>query len=346
MARRRRGSTRKEGILSRQKRLRDESYARLKEEEFRRKAERQAERSASRTRFIPEPPGTQGVINPLAAGWRDEFNESGIIDPRWRLKGKFVTESAETQQMQQEMQAKAEFDAGQSELKYTQKQKREMDRLRMVPQLAKQSGIFNEDQLDQINQKVMLDILGYTPTEQFKLTQFPKGQGFGESWEKPDGTTVSRDEKGNEKLMQRFDQGREAQSMKEEQDSVKAQAKLQADIDKEKRAFERDLYTKDVTEGLRKRSRTPEEVRQILRGYGRSNEINKAKDLISEVRSKFGNIDEIPEDIRQQFFDAVDLIEDTEAKKDIPTVSNDADYEKLPSGTRFIDPNGKERVKP
>jgi hypothetical protein len=34
------------------------------------------------------------------------------------------------------------------------------------------------------------------------------------------------------------------------------------------------------------------------------------------------------------------------AKEDVPVVKNDADYEALPSGTRFIDPNGQERIKP
>ena len=338
MARRRRSSTRKEGILSRQKRLRDESYARLREEDFRRKAERQAERSASRSRFIPDPSNVAGAIG------HGEFGPTGAVP----LGGRFVSESAETQQLQQDMQAKAEFNAGQMELRYSQKQKREMDRLQMVPQLAKQSGIFNENQLKRINEKVMLKMLGFTPTEQFKLTSFDQGKGFGESWRKQDGSTVSRDEKGNEKLMQRFDQGREAQSMKEEQDSIKAQAKLQTDIDKERRSFERDLYTKEVisADGLTKRSRTPEEIQQILRSYGRSKELEEARNLVSEFRGQYGSIEEIPQELRQQFFDAVDLIGDTESKKDMPTVNTDADYNKLPPGAEFIDSEGKKWRKP
>ncbi len=256
--------------------------------------------------------------------------------------------SDEREEIQKRMQMKAEFDAGQMELRYSQKQKREMDRLRMVPQLARQSGIFSEDQIDQIDQKVMMDIMGFTPTEQFKLSQFEKGKGFGESWSEDDGSTISRDDKGNRKLMQRFDQGREAQSMKEEQDSIKAQAKIQSEIDKEKRAFERDLYTKEVlsADGLTKRSRTPEEIQQILRSYGRSKELEEARDLVSEVRGKYNSIDEIPEDIRQRFFDAHDLIEDTEVKKDMPTVSSDSDYDRLPSGAEFIDSEGNKWRKP
>ena len=252
------------------------------------------------------------------------------------------------------LKIKAEFDAGQSELRYSQKQKREIDRWRMVPQLARQSGIFNKDQLNMIDQKVMLSILGYTPTEQFKLTKFPKGQGFGESWDKKDGSTVSRDDKGNEKLMQRFDQGREAQSMKEEQDSIKAQAVIQAGIDKEKRAYERELNTKGVMEGGFERPRTAGEIRQALSVYGRSNEINEAKDLVNKVDRRYGSsIEEIPEELLQRYFNAVDLLKETGTKRDasivdadMPTVNNDSDYKKLPSGAEFIDPNGKRRRKP
>ncbi len=258
----------------------------------------------------------------------------------------YIRRQEETADLEAKLKVKAEFNASQTELKYTAKQKRKMDRLQMVPQLARESGIFNKDQLRRIDEKVVLDMFGFEPTEQFKLTQFPKGQGFGESWEKPDGTTVSRDEKGNEKLMQRFDQGREAQSMKEEQDSIKTQAKLQADLGKERRAYERELNTKGVMEGGFERPRTLEEIRQALSVYGRSEEIKEAKDLISEVRSKYNSIDEIPEDIRQRFFDAHDLIEDTEAKKDMPTVSGDSDYDKLPSGAEFIDSEGNKWRKP
>ena len=254
----------------------------------------------------------------------------------------------ENEEFRSRLKFKAEFNASQMELRYTQKQKREIDRLRMVPQLARQSGIFNEDQIDKIDQKVMMDILGFEPTEQFKLTQFPRGQGFGESWTESDGSRLSRDKDGGHKLIQRFDQRREAQSMKEEQDSIKAQAVLQAGIDKEKRDFEKKLYLEDVTsaDGLTKRSRTPEEVRQILRGYGRSNEINKAKDLVAEFKSRFSSVDEIPETMRKQFFDAVDLISDTEAKGSMPTVSSDSDYDKLPSGAEFIDSEGNKWRKP
>ncbi len=336
MARRRASSSRRESIPARQKRLRDESYARLQEEGFRRKAERQAERAASRVRFIPDPSNVSGTIK------HGEFGPTGAVD----MGGRWVSESAETQQLQQEMQAKAEFDAGQMELRYSQKQKREMDRLRMVPQLARQSGIFSKDQIDKIDQKVMMDIMGFEPAEQFKLTQFPKGQGFGESWTEDDGSRLSRDKDGGHKLIQRFDQSREAQSMKEEQDSIKAQAVLQAGIDKEKRAFERDLYTKGVMEGGFERPRTPEEIRQIIRGYGRSKEINEARDLVAEFKSRFSNIDEIPENMRQQFFDAVDLIGDTESKRDMPTVGGDDDYDKLPSGAEFIDSEGNKWRKP
>ncbi len=260
----------------------------------------------------------------------------------------YVRRAEEAADLESKLKIKAEFDASQMELRYSQKQKREMDRLLMAPQLARQSGIFSKDQLDKVDQKTVLGLMGYTPTEQFKLTSFEKGKGFGESWQKQDGSTVTRDDKGTEKLMQRFDQGRESQSMREEQDSIKAQAKIQSEIDREKRAFERDLYTKEVisADGLTKRSRTPEEVRQILRGYGRSNEVNKAKDLVAEFKSRFSNVDEIPEDMRKQFFDAVDLISDTEAKGSMPTVSSDSDYDKLPSGAEFIDSEGNKWRKP
>ncbi len=258
----------------------------------------------------------------------------------------YVRRGEEAADLESKLKVKAEFNASQMELRYSQQQKRKMDRLQMVPQLARQSGIFNEDQLRRIDQKVVLDMLGFEPTEQFKLTQFEKGKGFGESWQKQDGSTVTRDDKGTEKLMQRFDQGRESQSMREEQDSIKAQAKIQSDLEKERRTFERELYTKGVMEGGFERPRTSDEVRQILRGYGRSNEINKAKDLVAEFKSRFSSIDEIPENMRQQFFNAVDLIEDTESKKDMPTISGDADYDKLPSGAEFIDSEGNKWRKP
>ncbi len=260
----------------------------------------------------------------------------------------YIRRQEEAADLESKLKVKAEFNAGQMELRYSQKQKREMDRLQMVPQLARQSGIFNEDQLRRIDQKVVLDMLGFEPTEQFKLTQFPKGQGFGESWSEDDGSTISRDDKGNRKLMQRFDQGRESQSMREEQDSIKAQAKLQTDIDKERRSFERDLYTKEVisADGLTKRSRTPEEIQQILRSYGRSKELEEARNLVSEFREQYGSIKEIPQELRQQFFDAVDLIGDTESKKDMPTVNTDADYNKLSPGAEFIDSEGKKWRKP
>ncbi len=264
-----------------------------------------------------------------------------------RQRPDYIRRQEEAADLESKLKVKAEFNASQMELRYSQKQKREMDRLQMVPQLARQSGIFSEDQIDKIDQKVMMDIMGFEPTEQFKLTQFPKGQGFGESWIEDDGSRLARDEKGNHKLIQRFDQSREAQSMKEEQDSIKTQAKLQTDIEKEKRAFERDLYNKPVKEGMRERSRTPEEVRQILRGYGRSNEVNKARDLVSEINARYpGSVDEIPMELRQQFFNAMDLIKDTEARGSMPTVDTDADYGKLPSGAEFVDSEGNKYRKP
>ncbi len=255
-------------------------------------------------------------------------------------------ERDEREEFESRLKFKAEFNAGQMELRYSQKQKREMDRLQMVPQLARQSGIFSEDQIDKIDQKVMLDIMGFTPTEQFKLTSYPKGEGVGDIYQQR-GVDVSRKSDGETwQIDHRKTQA--GQAAEHELKATQDQAKLQASIDAEKRAFERDLYTKEVlsADGLTKRSRTPEEVRQILRGYGRSNEVNKAKDLVAEFKSKFSNVDEIPENMRKQFFDAVDLISDTEAKGSMPTVSSDSDYDKLPSGAEFIDSEGNKWRKP
>ncbi len=252
----------------------------------------------------------------------------------------------ERNEIQKRMQIKAEFDASQMELRYTSKQKAEIERFRMAPQLARKSGIFNKKELDQIDRNSMMGILDITPEQMFKATPWAKGEGVGDVFDK-NGAKVSRKIDG-ETWQVDHRKTEAGQAAEHELKATQDAAKLKADIDKERRAFERDLYTKEVVsvDGLTKRSRTPDEIQQIMRGYGRFKELEEARNLVSEFREQFSSIDEIPQDMRQQFFDAVDLIEDTEIKKDTPIVNNEADYKKLPSGTRFIDPDGKERDKP
>lgn len=377
MARQRRSYTRQQSIEEQERLIRAQAEAqadaRIRVAEAEEKLKREWEKSGP-LRFIPPPPDQKAIY----PGWQSrerharEYKErtGEEAPPRWSfpMPGGRWTREREPEAIQA-MRAKAEFDAVNFEKQYTQKQKLEIAHWKRVGQAIDMNSDFSEGEKESVRRLAAMRVMGIQPSELPKTTPWEKGKGVGDMWKGLDGSIIGRKPDGSTQLIQRWDQGPDAQSMKEEQDSLKAQAKLQVELDKEKRTFIRDLHTKEIAVGTDvsgrpiKRVRNNEEIQAILQRIypdpqqqqqqQQQRDVKRAQDVVDRFRKQYKNIDEIPENMRQQFFDAVDLLQgaspqEAEGQQDQQEgqISSEEEYRALPPGAVFIDPEGKRRRKP
>jgi len=255
----------------------------------------------------------------------------------------YIQRLNEQADLRMKLKEKAEFDAANFEKQYTMKQKLDIAKWNRIKQDIDMNPSYTEQEREAIKRAADLQIMGIKPSELPKTTPWEKGKGIGESWKAADGSLLGRDPDGRLRLIQRWDQGPDAQSMKEEQDSLKAQAKLQVELEKEKRKGVFDLMTKGMYDGIdefgkpKMRRVNAKEARQIIdQLYGEQQqqqggadwaqqaekagmkvqnedrdlppEVGYAKTYIQNMREMYGSFDKLPPEAKDAYRAALDAV--------------------------------------
>ena len=258
---------------------------------------------------------------------------------RFGLQGQLQSQAALAKE--KEIQQKAEFDAANFEKQYTIKQRLDIAKWSRIKQDIDMNPNFSEQEREAVKRAADLEIMGIKPSELPKTTPWEKGKGIGESWKDADGSLIGRDPDGRLRLIQRWDQGPDAQSMKEQQDSVKAQAKLQVDLEKEKRKGVFELMSKGIFDGVdefgkpKMRRVDAREARTIVdqlyseqqqggEGWAQQAEkagmtvqdadrslppnVGYAKTYVQNMRGMYGEFKNFPPEAKDAYREAIDII--------------------------------------
>ena len=260
----------------------------------------------------------------------------------------YVKRLNERADLRMKLKEKAEYDAATFEKQYTVKQKLEIAKWNRIKQDIDRNPSFSDREREAVKRAADFEIMGIKPSELPKTTPWPKGKGIGDAWKDADGSLLGRDPDGRLRLIQRWDQGPDHQSMKEEQDSLKAQAKLQVDLEKEKRKGVFDLMSKGMFDGVdefgkpKMRRVDAREARTIVEqlyseqqqgGEGWAQQAEKAgmkvqdedrklppdvgyaKTYIQNMREMYGSFDKLPPEAKDAYRAALDAVREYARKR-------------------------------
>lgn len=222
----------------------------------------------------------------------------------------YATRQAQTRE-------KAQFDAANFEKRYTAKQKVEIARFTKAKQDLINNPAFSEQEKVTASRSLDMKIMGITPDYLPKMSQYPDGQGIGDSWEEHGGI-VRRNEKGVKEIMFRPDQMNEGKLLA---------GKIK--IDDRQLEHKLNIEGKIMDQRLKLLS-TPK----------------KSKD-------EFGNailVDRTPDEVERIIQNSFSVLSQSKQQQQGPTsgimIQSEEEYDHLPSGSVFVGPDGKRRRKP
>ena len=129
----------------------------------------------ARRRYFADNPGNENATSVRDRAIREAAIKGGYHTPEM--------ESAVPSARQSQIQAKAQLDASQFEMRYTAKQKAMIASNNATIAAARSSGRWSEPQLRRLEEMVTLKNLDISPTMQPRVSEYPPGQGEGESWQ-------------------------------------------------------------------------------------------------------------------------------------------------------------------
>lgn len=297
-----------------------------------------------------------------------------------------------TQMELAKLQEKARLDAQQWDYEYTPKQRQQIAALNQAAQdFANNPDVSEEERkagIAQIEQQIVSMRPHMKPKEG---PTYPDGQGVGDVWTNNQGDTVTRDENGIPKLLQRY-----TQSQAWHEQEVKSKQELELfKLRVELATKPIDVWEADengVPQRTGSRNRTPEEINavmNVIRDDMRQQDI--ARNTLSPIEGELVVPPELQQQMQQRVVEsgirgikepdyvrnarqwakggskfvtgesgyqsgqmsqkkAKKIIADWEEEiqnlpKNLPHISSDADWERLPVGAAFIDPEGNLRRK-
>ncbi len=209
--------------------------------------------------------------------------------------GNYGEVAAQNQAKLEQIRLKAEMDASVFEKRYTAKQKAEIAHWKGVPGNARASGLYDEAQLQKITEFAKMREMGIQPQDMPKLSNFSQGQGVGEVWEYGGGV-LTRDDKGNPKIMYRPDQMPQWQEREQELDAIKKKSELETKREEWKAKFREKLATQRVKDPIAGTDRglTPQEMSDLYESAYPSTpmpsdeDVQNAEQFIDEMMERWG----------------------------------------------------------
>ena len=235
------------------------------------------------------------------------------------------------------VQEQAKAQAAQWEYRYSTEQRQKIARINSANQKVQTDPSFDDEDKKQWNSMFIAEIAGIKPPaiprDPEKFT-FPEGQQVGQFYEE-NGVLGSRKANG-ETWQADWRKTQEGQKREHELKTAQDSAKLEIELEKEKREFLQKLYTTEISDGLGKRVRRSDEIRvafedvfgarqqqqqsgqpevmygaeltEIEKQYPR--EVGSAIIFMKAMKSKFGSLGDMPEDVKAAWMGSYQTVSD------------------------------------
>ncbi len=242
-----------------------------------------------------------------------------------------------------QIQEQAESQAQQWEYRYSTQQRQEIARLNAADNTVESDPKFSDSEKQQWRHISIAKRAGIKPNafpRDPDKPVYPKGQGVGDFYES-NGVLGSRKANG-ETWQVDWNKTQGGQQKEHELKATQEAAKLEAGIEEERRKFTTALYSKEISDGISptgqliKRMRAREEVDAILQHtfgggmqeeqlgdrdvmYGAKlteaekpypNEVGSAIIFMKAMKSKFGGLSKMPEDVMAAWMESYTVVSD------------------------------------